>query len=227
MTNCTFNFNSAKWGGAIESRYSNPTITNCIISCNSATYGGATHNVESNLTLTNCTFAQNSAQYGNTLSCNSSPRQGTSPSNFEIKNCILWNGGDEIWNNDTSTIDITYSNVQGSWSGEGNIDVEPFFVNHGYWDPNGTADDPNDDFWIYDDHHLKSQAGRWNPVSESWVVDDVTSPCIDAGDPNSPVAFEPFPNGGIINMGAYGGTAEASMSSMIIGNNMITDFNSE
>ncbi|HCO94134.1 MAG TPA: hypothetical protein DIU00_09315 [Phycisphaerales bacterium] len=39
-----------------------------------------------------------------------------------------------------------------------------------------------------------------------------TCPCIDAGDPNSPVAFEPFPNGGIINIGAYGGTLEASKS---------------
>jgi hypothetical protein len=26
----------------------------------------------------------------------------------------------------------------------------------------------------------------------------------------SPIGLEPFPNGGIINMGAYGGTAEAS-----------------
>ena len=28
----------------------------------------------------------------------------------------------------------------------------------------------------------------------------------------SPIGFEPFPNGGIVNMGAYGGTAEASKS---------------
>jgi hypothetical protein len=57
------------------------------------------------------------------------------------------------------------------------------------------------------DYHLQSQAGRWDPNSESWVIDDVTSPCIDAGDPNSPVGEEPHPDGGRINMGAYGGTA--------------------
>ncbi|MBN2132554.1 MAG: hypothetical protein JW741_23840 [Sedimentisphaerales bacterium] len=62
------------------------------------------------------------------------------------------------------------------------------------------------------DYHLKSQAGRWDPVSEAWVIDDVTSPCIDAGAPNSPVADEPEPNGARINLGAYGGTAEASKS---------------
>jgi len=31
-------------------------------------------------------------------------------------------------------------------------------------------------------------------------------------DPNSPIGYEPFPNGGVVNMGAYGGTAEASKS---------------
>jgi len=43
-------------------------------------------------------------------------------------------------------------------------------------------------------------------------MDDLTSPCIDRGDPNNPVGDEPDPNGGIINMGTYGGTSEASMS---------------
>jgi len=43
-------------------------------------------------------------------------------------------------------------------------------------------------------------------------MDDVTSPCIDAGNVMSPIGHEPFPNGGVINMGAYGGTAEASKS---------------
>jgi len=106
-----------------------------------------------------------------------------------------------------STLDITYSDVAGgkaavnieggsilNW-GQGNIDADPLFA-----DPN------NEDF------HLKSEGGRWEPTSQIWVLDDVSSPCIDAGDPNSPTAFEPYPNGGIINMGACGGTAEASQS---------------
>ena len=101
--------------------------------------------------------------------------------------------------------------------GNGNIYSDPCFVRPGYWadsdDPNIPAEtnDPNA-VWVDGDYHLKSQAGRWDPVSENWVVDDVTSPCIDAGDPNSPISPEPFPNGGIINMGAYGGTDEASKS---------------
>jgi len=107
---------------------------------------------------------------------------------------------------------ITYSNVQGGFTGEGNIDADPLFAVLGYFDPNGTPEDISDDYWIDGDYHLKSQAGRYDPNTQTWIVDDVNSPCIDAGDPNSPVAFESYPNGYIINMGAYGGTAEASKS---------------
>jgi len=92
------------------------------------------------------------------------------------------------------------------------IRTDPEFAKLGYWDLNGTPNDPNDDFWVGGDYHLKSQAGRWDLASEAWVKDNVTSPCIDTGDPNSPIGQEPFPNGGRINMGAYGGTAEASKS---------------
>jgi hypothetical protein len=88
------------------------------------------------------------------------------------------------------------------WTGEGvgNIAADPCFADI-------SSSDPNE--W---DVHLRSQAGRWDPQSQIWVEDDVTSFCIDAGDPFSPVGHESFPNGGIINMGAYGGTAEASKS---------------
>ena len=44
------------------------------------------------------------------------------------------------------------------------------------------------------------------------MMDEVTNPCIDAGDPVRPIGPEPFAHGGIINMGAYGGTGEASKS---------------
>lgn len=60
------------------------------------------------------------------------------------------------------------------------------------------------------DFHLKSQQGRWDPGMAAWVYDDVNSPCIDAGDPASAWAIEPAPNGGRVNMGAYGNTEQAS-----------------
>lgn len=60
------------------------------------------------------------------------------------------------------------------------------------------------------DYHLQSAGGRWN--GSAWVADTGTSHCIDAGDPASAYANEPAPNGGRINLGCYGNTAEASKS---------------
>jgi hypothetical protein len=44
------------------------------------------------------------------------------------------------------------------------------------------------------------------------VLDKVTSPCVDGGDPNDDVLDEPMPNGRRIDMGSFGGTPFASMS---------------
>ena len=225
LTNCIFTANSTKeQGGGIESTQSNLTLTNCTFSGNSAyndffgSCGGGIDSLgEDTIILANCTFAQNSALRGNSL-CD----YNLGPSNIELINCILWDGVGAIWHlswdpDYDSTITITYSNIQGGWSGDGNIDIDPCFANLGIWanvnDPNIIVD-PNDPnaVWIDGDYHLKSQAGRWDLNGQTWIQDDVTSPCIDAGDPNSPVAAEPYPNGGVINMGVYGGTEEASKS---------------
>ncbi|MDP2896180.1 MAG: choice-of-anchor Q domain-containing protein [bacterium] len=51
-------------------------------------------------------------------------------------------------------------------------------------------------------------AGEGDYHLSSW------SPCVDAGDPSSPYANEPEPNGGRIDMGAYGNTSEATSRSL-------------
>ncbi len=150
----------------------------------------------------------------------------------KVSNCIIWGNSSPAiegrvqvegrgpavpGGNNSPTIDgreqeifINYCNVQGGWPGEGNIDVDPNFVSVGYWDQNGTPEDANDNFWVDGDYHLRSQAGRWDQQGQTWMQDDVTSPCIYAGDPNSPIGVEPFPNGGRVNMGAYGAGNKAS-----------------
>ena len=114
----------------------------------------------------------------------------------------------------------------GATKGPGDIVTEPFFVSNGYWDDNGTLN-KNDDFWVDGDYHVTSEAGRWSYLDQSWVSDNLTSPCIDAGgepnDPNSDWTGELWPHGKRINMGAYGGTIEASMSLSNAGN--IADLN--
>ena len=129
---------------------------------------------------------------------------------------------------------ITLSSYNNFWSnqganfgdgaepGAGETFADPLFAVAGYWDPNGTEDEA-DDFWVDGDYHLKSEAGRWDPVELTWIKDDVTSPCVDAGDPNLDWTAELWPHGKRINIGAYGGVPEASMSLSDLGN--VADLN--
>jgi hypothetical protein len=132
-----------------------------------------------------------------------------------VENSIFWNVS-EVFEGmaDRGMLTVDSCLLPQAWHGwgVGNIDTDPLFARADYWDPNGTPADANDDFWVAGDYHLKSQAGRWDPELQQWVADDITSPCIDAGNDSAEWTNEPQPNGGRINMGAYGGTAEASMS---------------
>jgi len=194
--------NKADQGGALSGCHGE--ITNCVFKENEAAVGGVLYASENSPILKNCTFFANSSPSGDAIACDS--RFQMWPSNIAVTNCIFWDGGNEIWNNDGSTITVSYSDVRGGqievydplegmvW-GEGIIDAHPLFA------------DPNNGHY-----HLKSQGGRYDANNSTWVFDDVTSPCIDTGDPMSPIGSEPFPNGGISNMGAYGRTVEASKS---------------
>ena len=115
---------------------------------------------------------------------------------MSIVNNIIWQNElymtESVW---PSEYNIIFNDIQGGRTGQGNFSVDPLFV-----DPENR------------DYHLISAAGRWDPDGKRWVTDALTSPCIDAGDPDFPVAGEPEPHGNRINMGAYGGTVEASKS---------------
>jgi predicted outer membrane repeat protein len=122
-------------------------------------------------------------------------------SNPEVSNCIFFNNinGDIF-----GGCIIRYSCLEGITSGIGNFYANPLFVDYA----NG-------------DYHLKSQGWRWSESSESWTWDEITSPCIDMGDPCIPLGDEPmsiprdpYNMYGInkcINMGAYGGSSQASI----------------
>jgi hypothetical protein len=227
LTNCTFIANKAReWGGGMWSGLD--TVSNCTFSGNTAGIaGGAIFIFCSELVFTNCTLTGNWAPYGNALA--SDDVHGDC-SNVEITNCIFWGSSDEIWNDTglVTSITISYSDIRGGQAGvhdpcnavvwgQGNIDVDPIFADMGHWVDVNDLDiivEPNDvnAIWVNGDYHLKSEGGRWDPKTESWIIDDVTSPCIDAGDPLTPVMYEPHPRGCFINMGGYGGTAKASKS---------------
>jgi hypothetical protein len=84
-----------------------------------------------------------------------------------------------------------WGNLDGSHSGGVlpsplNIHKDPYFAVNGYW---------FGETWIDEqaDYHLKSMEGRWDPVLDYWTIDNVHSPCIDAGSLDFPGDFEPVP----------------------------------
>ena len=109
----------------------------------------------------------------------------------DIRNCIFFNNTNgDLWN-----CTAQYSCIEETGAGEGNISSDPLFV------------DANSG-----DYHLLSERGRYRATTDEWILDEVSSPCIDGGEPNVWPLEEAMPNGGRINMGAYGGTGTASMS---------------
>jgi len=230
LQDCRLIGNSGVEGGGMNcSGVSKVKLDKCMFVRNRAALGGGLYISSTELSVSNCLFYGNqtdfagfggggagAAVHGNSVVDvrssvfwnNQSPAgyeialllrsEGPTPSRGTIAYCLIEGGQAGIWTGRGYSF-VTEAPPKDRpgvfvW-GPGNIDADPMFA------------DPN-----RGDYHLKSQAGRWDPVNSSWVVDHVTSPCIDAGDPGGAIGYEPFPNGGRINIGVYGGTAEASKS---------------
>jgi beta propeller repeat protein len=197
-------------GEGRAARLSEATARNCIIAANQ---GAGVHGGKPK--LINCTIVEN-------------VKQGISTQAPMVVNSIVYFNdrnakGVQI---DGARAAVSFSDVQGGWDGEGNIDADPLFAALGRWtDPSsstGAVQAWNGRLgWVAGDYHLQSQGWRWNARQGSWVSDTATSPCIDAGDPASDLFEElrtaPQDVGGAIinkriDMGAYGGTVEASLA---------------
>ncbi len=198
ISNNTIVDNMADWeGGGIYVYDAAPTIANNILATNAAYWGGGLYSDYGRPRIINNTVVRNrpsGLHLGSTFPLAAPSDVGPA----RVLNNIVWEneiyldgdlavGGDDY--------DIRFNDLQGGWDGQGNMEADPLFA------------DP-----VRGDYHLKSAAGRWDPQTAGWVVDDVTSPCIDAGAPASGPEQEPGSNGGRINMGAYGGTSQASQS---------------
>jgi len=173
ITNSTFFLNSAAYdGGGIRNSSSSVSITNSTFYDNSADNGGGIYNYFSDPTITNCTFSRNIANVhgGGIYNSYSDPT---------ITNSIVWgNFGEEIYNSSSSSSPVvTYSDVEGGYEGEGNIDADPLFVN---WEPGPIAPDL----------HL---------TALSPAIDSGTS----EGAPATDIEGNPRPQGDGYDMGAY------------------------
>ncbi len=198
VSNCEFYNNDCRVGGCVYIGYNNTVVKNCLCVGNTASFGGVFYcSVGGDVYLDNITTYGNAASVIGDTAYNNS---GT----LNIKDSILWDnsssynmifvnfGAVKLSNCDTSC-------WNSSWTDNGgNISSNPHFY-----------DTANRDF------HLCSEYGRYD--GGDWVVDGVTSPCIDRGNATSGYGNEPMPNGLRVNMGYYGNTAEASKSYVMPG----------
>ncbi len=142
------------------------------------------------VSIENCTVADNVSE--GIRVANSHP--------FTLANSIVWNNG--VTNLVIVVPDVPEHVVRYNCIGDapvegqnGNVNVDPQFVDTEFY-------------------HLKSVWKHYTGGYFSggiWQKGNVLSPLIAAGDPAADYSLEPLPNGGRINMGAYGNTPVASM----------------
>jgi parallel beta-helix repeat protein len=181
VINCQFIDNSAvNGGGAMCIREADTIVANCIFNDNNCTNngGGIYFMTAGSPGIFNCTFVGNTAGYGNALAV------GHVDVEVKIFNSILWDGGSEVYDPYSSAL-INNSDVQGGYSGLGNINQDPIFVD---------SDGLDDIAGTEDDNFLLS----------------FLSPCVDSGS-NAKIPAGVFIDvnnserivGGIVDMGAY------------------------
>ncbi len=207
ITRCNIIDNFGYSGGGIRVVRSFTRITHCVIARNSSTEGGAGIRCDygpGSPEIVNCTLTGNtSAGYGGGFWAG----YGVHPF---MSHCIVWGNvsgqqGPDMALSSQSVLTVTYSDVLGGceaiyplsdgqiiWH-EGNMDADPLFVSSERMD-----------------YHLKSRRGRYSSEHDLWILDEQTSPCIDAGDSSLDAGDERESEH--LNLGAYGGTVLASMA---------------
>jgi thermitase len=181
IADCTISGNvSEENGGGVFG--SSAEVVNCVVSANTSLgdNGGGLASVHGH--ITNCLIVGNRSEgydsYGGGLDrCTGPIRHCTVVGNIArswgggisrcygpIVNCVIAGNyagvdGQQLWWSSAPS----HSCFPGARD-NGNIDVDPGFVNPGYWDTNGTPWDVSDDIWHGGDYHLTE-----------------SSACLDAG----------------------------------------------
>ncbi|MHC4624050.1 MAG: S8 family serine peptidase [Planctomycetota bacterium] len=187
----------AAFGGAVQIIEASPTLKNCVFTENTADFGGAVASQRASPTVTNCLFTRNTA---------------------------YWGGAVESIDSHPTFLNCTFTANSADFGGA--IDCfgafNPAVTNSILWD-NNALDAPEifgPALVSYSDVQA-GHPGEGNIDADPLFVDAANddyhllpgSPAIDAGHPLTDWSNEPWPNGGRVNMGAYGNTKEATRSS--------------
>lgn len=134
--NCRFISNGGSDGGPLpvgggavfnHGGASVPTFINCLFHGNIASAGGAVLGMRTPTHLVNCTFSGNRALHGTAGAL--FDRGGAAVRNCIFRGNVAVNRERENEISWCARTEVSYSNVQGNWPGEGNIDADPLFVN--------------------------------------------------------------------------------------------------
>lgn len=194
ITNCTITNNSATNGGGIRCEInSSPKIKRCsFLANNAAMLGGAISCYkDSHTEVTNCIITSNSALNGGGITCtfysipiithsvtssNEAFDRGGGISTYwysdaVVVNSVIWNNsaplGPQI-NAEISSPDVTYSDIQGGWSGAGNIDSDPLFVDDDnfHLEPDSPCIDTGTPVSV--DSDIDGDPRPWQPNGGAW-----------------------------------------------------------
>jgi len=190
IENCIVSGNTAKRGAGIYLTSANPQVVNCLITDNSATstsgIGGGIFTDATNLVLVNCTIANNSAVsfaggifvYGSTVN---------------VQNSIFWADTPQEIFPPSADLIAEYSDIQGGWSGTGNIDSDPLFIAGTPLDYHLQGISPCIDTglnnYVILDYDLDGNVRIWDGDGDDIAIVDMG--CYEFGAP--PVSVEPEP----------------------------------
>ena len=219
VKNCTLVKNSSNFGGGLYCLGSEVTFTNNIVWANDANQGSQIGLESYAEMISSLPITYSDVQGGSTLVYDPCGLLVWGKSNLDIDPCFASfnpEGDPNLW-------DFHLKSIAGRWNStfyridlnnNGAINLIEFARIANVWmqQDNMPEDLDNSGTVDWTDLELFAQYYLANSIEDGWVTDSSTSPCVDAGDPNSDWTGEPWPNGKRINMGAYGGTNQASMS---------------
>ncbi len=234
IINCVVEDCAAGLGGGIAALGGRPTFLGCTIrNCTATSAGSGLYLFDAEATFAGCTISNNSGSARGGGVYASGVTLDATFSNCVISDNRAIAGGGVLaerfagWGQQCSVSIVNCTIVRnrltsvGSAGGVDAGDAEVTIRNSIVWDNDGAAVAPA---YAVDVSYSNVQGGYWGsgnisayPQSADFAYRlNAESPCIDAGDPSSSAAAEPSPNGGRIDMGAYGGTVEAPASSRSI-----------